>query len=869
MAGKDTSVGASGVAEENVVMERGRDLLPPTGGKKGSHSQTKSRDSIASLDGRACVVEEAMGDVKDCLGMVAQNLQTLEDHVLEELKSLKKAVTTQDELHTRFMELFANLQEQIDVVKGGAVVTPSPRVDAPKPKEFGGKRDAKELGNFIWHMECYFEGANITNEKAKGNNRSTPLALTGDYKGRSPLAAQVTKSWNQQTYMARSYLDKAARKMKKWADKRRLPMEYNLGDKRNCFMLEKQDMLKRWYDHEYLKVMLSPLNPELYSFHINCGGKGVNGDEKPRFTYEDDTNSGGPSNFFQSATNWGFSSTGHFLDSNNRKDTYIESSTSVLRGNNPDLYKDARLSPLSLTYYGYCLRDGNYTVHLHFAEIMFTDDKTYGSLGRHVFDIYIQRKRVWKDFNIEDEAGGVGKGVVRRFKALVTNGTLEIRLYWAGKGTIAIPVRGVYGPLISAISVVSDRKPPSENGNNISAGTVVGIVVGIAFAIFLLGVLWWKGCLPRIDTMELGTWTTLGLLLDGTTVAVKQLSSKSKQGNREFVNEIGMISALQHPHLVKLYGCCIEGNQLLLVYEYMENNSLARALFGKVQPYDVLDAFGLIKIDYSNFYHLVFEGPEELRLNLDWATRQKICIGIARGLTYLHEESRLKIVHRDIKATNVLLDRDLNPKISDFGLAKLDEEESTHISTRIAGTYGYMAPEYVMRGYLTDKADVYSFGIVALEIVSGRSNTTHQKKDDGFFLLDQALVLKSNGKLMELVDPRLESQYNEEEVMTMINVALLCTNVSSAVRPSMSSVVSMLEGKAVVQEFVLDVSGSSDMMKAQEIQMYQHQHCQGSSTGDSQIQSTPIEGPWAASDLYSINLDSQYWENRDTTTLLS
>ncbi|KAJ4981142.1 hypothetical protein NE237_031979 [Protea cynaroides] len=184
-----------------------------------------------------------------------------------------------------------------------------------------------------------------------------------------------------------------------------------------------------------------------------------------------------------------------------------------------------------------------------------------------------------------------------------------------------------------------------------------------------------------------------GLLKDGTIIAVKQLSSKSKHGNREFVNGIGMISSLRHPHLVKLYGCCIEGNQLLLVYEYMENNCLARALFG--------------------------EGPEKCQLKLDWLTRRKIRIGIARGLAYLHEESRLKIVHRDIKATNVLLDKNLNPKISDFGLAKLDEEENSHISTRIAGTIGYMALEYAMRGYLTDKADIYSFGIVALEIVSG------------------------------------------------------------------------------------------------------------------------------------------------------
>ncbi|KAH7545048.1 hypothetical protein FEM48_Zijuj01G0052000 [Ziziphus jujuba var. spinosa] len=150
-----------------------------------------------------------------------------------------------------------------------------------------------------------------------------------------------------------------------------------------------------------------------------------------------------------------------------------------------------------------------------------------------------------------------------------------------------------------------------------------------------------------------------GILLDSTIIAVKQLSSKSRQGNREFVTEIGMISGLEHPNLVRLYGCCIEGNQLLLVYEYMENNSLARALFGR----------------------------EDGSLNLDWPTRQKICIGNAKGLTFLHEESILRVVHRDIKATNILLDGDLNPKISDFGLAKLDEEEKTNIiSTRIAGT---------------------------------------------------------------------------------------------------------------------------------------------------------------------------------------
>jgi len=230
-----------------------------------------------------------------------------------------------------------------------------------------------------------------------------------------------------------------------------------------------------------------------------------------------------------------------------------------------------------------------------------------------------------------------------------------------------------------------------------------------------------------------------------------------------------MISALQHPNLVKLYGCCMEGNQLLLIYEYMENNSLARALFG----------------------------PKSSRLKLDWPTRRKICLGIARGLAYLHEESRIKIVHRDIKATNILLDKDLNAKISDFGLAKLDEEENTHISTKIAGTVGYMAPEYAMRGYLTDKADVYSFGVVMLEIVRGMSNANFRPEDDFMNLVDWAYVLEE-GRMLELVDSNLGSNYSKEESLQILNLALICTSQSPALRPPMSMVVSMLEGEIPV-----------------------------------------------------------------------
>ncbi|WJX58965.1 hypothetical protein P8452_44363 [Trifolium repens] len=595
-----------------------------------------------------------------------------------------------------------------------------------------------------------------------------------------------------------------------------------------------------------------------YALHINCGGGLVTVN---RSAYDDDRETAGPATFHQSGgKNWAFSTTGNFMDIDG-SDRYTWFGRS-----NPELFKDARISPTSLTYYAFCMGNGNYTVNLHFAEIVFTDDQTYGSLGRRIFDIYIQGELVQKDFNIAKEAGGIGMPVTKPFTAVVSHNTLEIRLYWAGKGTISLPERGVYGPLISAITVKPDFTPPSVSGSSsISAGAVVGIVAAVAIVIILLFfILWWKGCFGKKSSLErevkgLDLQMSLfnvrqikgatnnfdiankigeggfgpvykGCLSDGTLVAVKQLSAKSKQGNREFLNEIGMISALNHPHLVKLYGCCVEGDQLMLIYEYLENNSLARALFG---------------------------APEH-QIKLDWPTRYKICIGIARGLAYLHEESRLKVVHRDIKATNVLLDKDLNPKISDFGLAKLDEEENTHISTRIAGTYGYMAPEYAMHGYLTDKADVYSFGIVVLEILHGTNNTIfRQKGSEAFHLLDWAHVLKEENNQMELVDKRLGSNFNKEEAMVMVNVALLCTNVTSALRPAMSSVVSMLEGKIGIQELELESSEVLDEKKMDAMRQYYNDHS-----------ISMEEGPWTATsssvatDLYPVHLDSSYLEKR-------
>ncbi|XP_043818214.1 probable leucine-rich repeat receptor-like serine/threonine-protein kinase At3g14840 isoform X3 [Manihot esculenta] len=543
-----------------------------------------------------------------------------------------------------------------------------------------------------------------------------------------------------------------------------------------------------------------------YSLHINCGGGAT---KMGSITYEADEEAGAAAKYVPIKESWEISNTGHFWDKSRSSSDYIAQNLSTLNMKNSELYTRARLSPLSLTYYVRCLGNGNYSVKLHFAEIVMRDNRSFYALGRRIFDVYVQGKRVLKDFNIVEEAKGVDKVIIQDFKAVVKDGTLEIHLHWAGKGTTAVPKRGTYGPLISAIDVESDFKPPSSDGGKRKKFIVAGAVVLALFLILIMvGVLWWKGCLggrvrkeqellgldlqtgiftfrqikaatnnfdPANKIGEGGFGSVFkGTLSDGTVIAVKQLSSKSKQGNREFLNEIGMISALQHPNLVRLYGCCVEGNQLLLVYEFMENNSLAHTLFD----------------------------TGESQLNLDWPTRKRICVGIAKGLAFLHEESALKIVHRDIKTTNILLDKDLNPKISDFGLAKLDEEENTHISTRVAGTIGYMAPEYALYGYLTYKADVYSFGVVALEIVVGKANMKYIPDENFVSLLDWALFLQQRGNLMELVDPRLGSKFKKEEIVRMTKVALLCANSSPALRPTMSEVVDMLEGRTAVHEQV-------------------------------------------------------------------
>ncbi|KAG0494598.1 hypothetical protein HPP92_005592 [Vanilla planifolia] len=546
----------------------------------------------------------------------------------------------------------------------------------------------------------------------------------------------------------------------------------------------------------------------IYSqFAIKCGGSASMTTSDGTTFDRDNATLNAASYFVTDLKKWAVSNTGSFADATNPNTNYIISSSSQFQNTlEPELFQTARMSPSSLRYYGLGLQNGNYTIELEFAEIGLVDPPTWKSLGRRVFDIYIQGIRMETDFDIRKEAGEKSfTAVVRSYIAPVTDNFLEIHFFWAGKGTCCIPSQGYYGPSVSAISVspydfipTVSNKPPSlssaSNKTGLIAGVVTGVVV-VGVVIFCNLSLELQGMSVRPNTFsyaELRVATEdfnksnllgeggfgpvyKGKVSDGRMVAVKQLSVASHQGKKQFMAEIATISAVQHRNLVRLYGCCIEGEQRLLVYEYLENKSLDQAIFGKSS------------------------------LFLDWGTRFEICLGTARGLAYLHEESSVRIVHRDVKSSNILLDANLNPKISDFGLAKLYDDKKTHMSTRVAGTIGYLAPEYAMRGHLTEKADVFAYGVVALEILSGRPNSDHTLDQEKVYLLDWAWHLHEQRHDLDIVDPCLSS-YNDEEAYRLVGVALLCTQASPALRPSMSRVVSMLAGDIDVSEVTMKPS---------------------------------------------------------------
>ncbi|XP_029126680.1 cold-responsive protein kinase 1 [Cajanus cajan] len=263
-----------------------------------------------------------------------------------------------------------------------------------------------------------------------------------------------------------------------------------------------------------------------------------------------------------------------------------------------------------------------------------------------------------------------------------------------------------------------------------------------------------------------------GILKNGKVVAVKKLVlGKSSKMEDDFEGEVKLISNVHHRNLVRLLGCCSKGQERILVYEYMANSSLDKFLFG------------------------------DKKGSLNWKQRYDIILGTARGLAYLHEEFHVSIIHRDIKTSNILLDDDLQPKIADFGLARLLPEDRSHLSTRFAGTLGYTAPEYAMHGQLSEKADTYSYGIVVLEIISGQKSTDVKGDEESReYLLQRTWKLYEKGMHLELVDKDVDpNEYDAEDVRKIIEIALLCTQASPATRPTMSEVVVLLKSRSLLE----------------------------------------------------------------------